>query len=265
VPLSAVPTLLAIPPISLLLAACAGAILQRAHARRTGRAGGAGSTGGTGRAGGALLAIGLCGLVLLSLPLVAGWLTGLLEAGLPIAGADAGPTPQAIVILSADDQRVRVGGAIGWRVGRLTLEREAAGASLARRTHLPILVSGGVIAPGAPSLAAMMGVSLDQDFATPVRWREDQSLDTWQNAARTAALLRPQGVSRVYLVTHAWHMRRAMVAFRHAGLDVIPAPVQIDALPGFALSALMPSARAWEQSYYAMHELIGWAWYAIRA
>jgi hypothetical protein len=27
----------------------------------------------------------------------------------------------------------------------------------------------------------------------------------------------------------------------------------------------MPSARAWEQSYYAMHELIGWAWYAIRA
>ena len=245
-PLSAVPTLLAIPPISLLLAACAGAAMQRFSAGR------------------ALLAIGLSGLVLLALPLTAGWLTGLLEAGLPQAGADTGPPPQAIVILSADEQRVRVGDAIGWRVGRLTLEREAAGAILARRTHLPILVSGGVIAPGAPALAAQMGVSLEQDFAIGVRWREDGSLDTWQNAVRTASLLRAQGVSRVYLVTHAWHMRRAMIAFRHAGLETIPAPVQIDAMPSFGLSALLPSARAWEQSYYAMHELIGWAWYAIR-
>jgi uncharacterized SAM-binding protein YcdF (DUF218 family) len=176
-----------------------------------------------------------------------------------------GNQPQAIVILSGDQAHIRIAGAKAWRVGALTLEREAAAAVLARQTNLPILVSGGTIRRGAPSLASQMVLSLRQDFATPVTWSEEESKDTWQNAVFSAAILRAHGIGRVYVVTHAWHMRRALVAFRHAGLDAVPAPVQIDDKPDFSAEAFIPAVRAWQDSYFALHELIGWAWYAARA
>ena len=31
-------------------------------------------------------------------------------------------------------------------------------------------------------------------------------------------------MQQIYLVTHAWHMPRAQLAFEHAGFSVIPAP-----------------------------------------
>jgi uncharacterized SAM-binding protein YcdF (DUF218 family) len=77
-------------------------------------------------------------------------------------------------------------------------------------------------------------------------------------------MLRAQGIDRVYLVTHAWHMRRALLAFRRAGLLTTPSPVQRDAVPDLRVASFLPSARGWQESYYAMHELIGLAWYAVR-
>jgi uncharacterized SAM-binding protein YcdF (DUF218 family) len=109
-----------------------------------------------------------------------------------------------------------------------------------------------------------MAASLHQDFATDVRWREARSVDTWGNARESAAILRAAGITRVWVVTHGWHMRRALVAFRRAGLDAVPAPALIDAKPEFYAASFLPSVRAWLESYYAMHELIGWAWYELR-
>jgi uncharacterized SAM-binding protein YcdF (DUF218 family) len=245
VSLSALPTLLAIPPINLLVAACAGAALRR---HRYGRV---------------LLIGGLAGLTLFALPIVSGSLMAVLESGLAQSAPLADP-PQAIVILSADQQRVWQDGGIAWRVGALTLQREQAGAALARRTHLPVLVTGGTLRPGAPSIASTMAASMAADFATPVRWREDVSEDTWQNAVFSAAILRAQGISSVYVVTHAWHMKRALVAFRRAGLQAEAAPVQIDAEPDFRASAFVPNTHGWQESNYMLHELIGWAWYSIK-
>ncbi len=242
--LAALPTLLALPPLNLLVAACAGAALRR---RRIGRV---------------LLVVGLTGLVLTGLPVVSGGLIRLLETGLPAASAR--DNPQAIVILSAEQQPVWDGGVVGWRVGPLTLQREAAGAALARRTHLPVLVSGGIIRPGAPSLASLMDASMRDDFAVPARWQEPASEDTWQNAQFSAAMLRAEGIDQVYIVTHAWHMQRALVAFRRAGLQAFAAPVQMDALPDWRASSFVPSVQAWQQTYWAVHELVGWAWYAIK-
>lgn len=246
--LTALPTLLAIPPVNLVLGAGAGAAMRR---RRIGRA---------------LLWSCLVALLVLGMPIVAGCLTYPLEAGLEPMTLSEAPAPDALVILSADQQRaLDAQGATIWRVGPMTLEREAAGAVLARRTHLPVLVSGGRIRPGAPSLAGEMTASLDQDFLVPVRWREERSQDTWQNLAFSAVLLRQAGIARVYLVTHAWHMRRSLIACRHAKLECVAAPVMIDARPDLSWSGFVPSVKGWMESYLAIHELIGWAWYAIRA
>ena len=64
-----------------------------------------------------------------------------------------------------------------------------------------------------------MADSLRDDFQVPVSWVEDASDDTWENAAFSAEILKKRGIHSVYVVTQGWHMRRAMLAFRHAGPD----------------------------------------------
>jgi uncharacterized SAM-binding protein YcdF (DUF218 family) len=219
-----------IPPMNCLAAACVGAVLNR---RRVGRA---------------LLAVGLAGLVLFAMPMVSGTLMSSLERGLPTT-PPAGDKPAAIVILSADQTDVLEDGA----------------EALERQTGLPVLVTGGVIDPGTPSLAAIMTKSLKQDFGVAVMWKEERSKDTWENAAFSAAMLRNAGIHSVYLVTHAWHMRRAIIAFRAAGLTVTAAPVAMDEPPHFGFHSLVPLVSSWQTSFYALHEWVGTAWYALRA
>ena len=242
--LASLPTLLIVPPLNLLLASVAGAGFCR---RRWGRL---------------MLAFALGGLVLLSLPVVSGSLIALLEIGLD-RPPPPGPPPQAIVILSADQQPTWVGGVVTFGVGPFTLERERAGALLARRTGLPVLVSGGALHAWSPPLAVLMEASLHQDFATEVRWRESHSINTWENAQESAKILRSAGITRVWLVTHGWHMPRALLAFCRAGLQPVPAPVLIDALPEVRAASFVPSVSGWVQSYVALHEMIGLVWYHL--
>jgi len=77
-------------------------------------------------------------------------------------------------------------------------------------------------------------------------------------------LLAADGIGAVYVVTHAWHMRRALIAFRHFGLAATPAPTELDAPPRFTLAAFIPSLAGWRMSYYGLHEWIGCAYYAWR-
>lgn len=238
-------SLLLVPPVNFLLLAMLGLALRGyRHARR-------------------LTAIGVAGLFLFALPVTADALQAILEHGLSDAPRPAVP-PQAVVILSGDQSRISIGGAIAFRPGALTLEREQAGADLARRTGLPVLVSGGAIHSWSPPLASMMAASMANDFLLKVRWQEDRSGDTWANAVDSAAMLKAQGITRVYVVTHAWHMKRALIAFRRAGLDATPAPVAIDAKPRLLPGEFLPAAHAWLDSYYMCHEIIGLVWYAIR-
>ena len=59
---------------------------------------------------------------------------------------------------------------------------------------------------------------------SPLRWTEDRSRDTRENAAATVALLRAAGVRQIVLVTHASHMPRAMRLARIAGLNAAAFP-----------------------------------------
>lgn len=54
---------------------------------------------------------------------------------------------------------------------------------------------------------------------------EDQSRTTQENAVFTRDLVKPQAGERWLLVTSAWHMPRAIGAFRQAGFEVIAYPV----------------------------------------
>ena len=209
-----------------------------------------------------LIGIGVVGLFLLALPIVGGTLLFWLEE---LPRPDEGrPQPLAIVILGGDAFRASAPQSKP-EVGELTLERLRAAATLQHATHLPVLTSGGIVGEKMPPIADLMAESLQADFGVQPRWIETSSRDTWENAKNSAAILKLAGIHSIYLVTHAWHMRRALIAFTHFGLVVTPAPVPPAEAPGFEFEAFVPSASAWMTSYYALHEWIGCAWYMLLA
>jgi uncharacterized SAM-binding protein YcdF (DUF218 family) len=243
--LKAILITLAVPPVGFLCLAILGLLIVRWR-RRGGRA---------------LICIGLAGLTLLALPLFSDLLIVALEQNLPLEPPpDA--MPQAIVILGGD--LTRTADPPNVIPGFLTVDRMRAGVALYRRTGLPILVTGGTVQPHHPPVAAVMADSLRDDFQVPVTWVEDASEDTWQNAAFSADILRKQGIRSVYVVTQGWHMRRAMLAFRRAGLIATAVPTSMEIPIDPIVWDFLPRASAWGWSYYALHEWIGCAWYAIR-
>ena len=243
--LSAIATVLFVPPVNLVVLALAGMALARWRPA----------------AGRRVTWLALVVLLLLAVPVVAASLLAGLERGVvPSDGVGA----QAIVVLGGDARQT--GPTVEQtEIGPVTLERLRGAAALARRTGLPVLATGGEISVAGAPLAVLMARTLAADFAVDVRWVEPDANTTWENAVFTARILRSQGIGTVLLVTHAWHMRRALIAFRAAGLTALPAPLPPDPPPRLSLGSLVPRMSAWQRSYFALHEWIGCAWYDILA
>jgi len=171
-------------------------------------------------------------------------------------------TAQAIVVLGGD---VRGGdGDTPDRLGPLSLERMVFAAEAHRRLHLPVVVTGGRLTGAHASLGALMKAALEQDFAVPVAWNEDQSHTTWENALYTARLLLPEKLTTVVLVSHAWHLPRGLWAFERVGLKALPWPAPRTAVRLDRVGNFLPSISALHDTFYALHEMIGTAYYPLR-
>ena len=59
-------------------------------------------------------------------------------------------------------------------------------------------------------------------------------------------------------------MRRALLAFHHAGLRATAAPVLLDHPPTGIASDFAPRLSGWRMSFYALHEWIGCLYYVWR-
>jgi uncharacterized SAM-binding protein YcdF (DUF218 family) len=237
---------LAMPPTGFVVLIVAGLLLH----------------GGWRRFGRRLTWTSLIALILFGMPVVSYSMLLALETGLPLVPPADHP-PQAIIVLGGEVIRAHQE-RLGIRPGLLTLDRLRTGAALHRRTGLPILVTGGTTQPDTPAVGLVMAQSLEDDFQTPARWVESKSADTWENARFSADILRAEGITSVYIVTHAWHMRRAVLAFQGTGLTVTAAPTSLDDPLGPNLSDFLPRAAGWQTGYFAIHEWIGYAWYTRR-
>lgn len=147
----------------------------------------------------------------------------------------------------------------------LAVERLRYGLWLARRTGLPVAYSGGVghAQDDGPSEAQIASRIAAQQFGQPLRWLEDRSRDTRENAQRSIALLRRDGISRIVLVTHGWHMRRSLRAFeqaaRAAGADmqIVPAPMGMATHQQRALLRWLPSSDGFVHTREVLREYLG--------
>jgi uncharacterized SAM-binding protein YcdF (DUF218 family) len=201
-------------------------------------------------------------LCVAALPCTGGALLGLLQTSPPLPSTGALPEAQAIVVLAAeaDTSGAEYGGAVA---GALTMQRLRYGAWLQRRTGLPMLTSGGVPATGRPAMAALMARAATEEFGVPVRFREERSATTRENAAFSVPMLRDAGVHTVLLVTSAWHMPRAALWFRNAGIDVVPAPTGFRGPAVEDWTSFVPRWTGLRDTCLAIHEFGGLLVYAF--
>lgn len=213
-----------------------------------------------------LLSLSVLSLYLFSTPLVARALAGVLEQRHGALAPDAALTALADAIVVPGCDRYANGPEFGRdEVSPCTLARLRYAVELQQRTGLPLLLSGGRPLGEPESEAALMDRALRTHFGVAARWLEEDSRNTAENAARSAALLDVENVRRVLLVTHAMHMPRAVRSFRRHGLTPVAAPTQFFSIPDRrpAWFAWLPAIGALHTSALACHELVGLAWYAI--
>lgn len=213
------------------------------------------------RVGIALVLVASLCLFAAATPALSSYLLQLAEDRLPPA-VDL-HAAQAIVVLGGD-VRLGDGAAIPDRLGAQSLERVVYAAAAYRELHLPVAVTGGGADAGHQSEAALMKAALETQFGVPVTWSEERSRTTMENALFTARLLLPAGVTTVVLVTHAWHLPRALWTFRHAGFTPLPWPAPRTALQLNGADDFLPSTGALQDSFNAIHELIGSVYYRWR-
>ena len=236
-----------LPPLSLLLVAALGLWLwnrRPALARM-------------------LLAASTGLLWLLSTPYFAEALLHGLE-GRPFVNDTRRPQADAIVVLGGGTyfHAPEYGGDTS---NRETLERMRYAAKLYRETLKPILVTGGTPLGNSLAEAEQMKRVLEHEFNVPVQWTEGASDNTLENAQLCRQLLKQAGITRIYLVTHAWHMPRAERAFQAAGFQVVPAPTGYTTRYRTDVLAFVPNAYALRDSRVFLHELIGMVWYQLKS
>ena len=131
-----------------------------------------------------------------------------------------------------------------------SLERLRYGLWLSRETGAPVMYSGGLghqAQPGATEADVAAAVAA-REFVRPLRWTEPKARDTRENALFSTTMLAGQGIEQVVLVTHGWHMPRALRAFRDAAVakdakwDVVAAPMGLSARVERPVLRWMPSS-----------------------
>lgn len=236
-----------LPPLNLVLLALAGWFCARRWPRLGRR----------------MIQIAFGGLFILSLPIFAGSILHSLEVHPVLDTTRPVAENSAIVVLSAGMYRDAPEYGGDDTVGSLTLERLRYAAKLHRDFGVPVLTTGGILGDVETSLAEAMAKVLTEEFGVDRVWQEKEAFNTQQNAAFSEKLLREQGISTIYLVTHSWHMRRAVLVFEQTGLTVVPAPTRLGGPFELSIGDFIPNAGALNASYYALHEWLGQLWYRL--
>lgn len=146
-----------------------------------------------------------------------------------------------------------------------SMQRLHYGLWLGRQLQAPVMVSGGTgraQIPGSAEADVAARIA-SRDYGRTLRWLEPASVDTRDNARKSLQLLRSEGISEVFLVTHGWHMRRSLRAFNNEASKVgfaariVPAPMGMAADDGQPLLHWLPSPEGYRRVHQVLREMLG--------
>ena len=183
------------------------------------------------------------------------------EAMAELKAAVKAKEPVAIVVLGGGAEPLAPEYGIS-NLAPASLERLRYGLWLSRETGAPVAFSGGVgwaQASDAKPEAEVAARIASREFGQPLKWQEDRSRDTRENAGHTVQLLKRDGITRIVLVTHGWHMPRAQKMFEQAAggsVKVQPAPMGLAQNTTRPVLDWIPSPAGYQKVHHAVRELL---------
>lgn len=238
---------LIIPPASLFVLIVAGLLIHKRH-RRTGTI---------------LVLSGLVLFYVLSLSPVSDIILRPLESRYPVL-INEKISADAVVVPGAGTVDLEWMGAGPDPSGESGM-RLMKGVELARKLHLPLVLTGGNGEPFATNLRdadAMAAAALGLGIPAQQLIVENESRNTLDNSYAVRRLVKG---NRIVLATSAYYMRRAVKMFERRGFTVIPAPVNfLTQHRKKNLSALIPGAGNLYRSTTGIAEWISMGWWTIR-
>lgn len=195
-------------------------------------------------------------------PLGANIMVGALEADAPSTEVCNAPRP-VYVVLAGGKRGTPDGEEDVARLKGASFRRTFEGARLARANPQSLLVLAGGIG-GTVTEADLMrhlAITLGVEPATIVIERKSEN--TYESAVGVAELLRLRDVRAVHVVTSAMHMPRAAGVFGGQGFEVCRHSVDRRYLRPGVEEALVPQVTALAKTTDALHEMLGYAWYAL--
>ena len=147
--------------------------------------------------------------------------------------------------------------------GRIEKALELYRACKQKNSSCTILVTGGDPQHHGATEAAVYGALLQRlGVDSSDLLLETHSLNTWQNAQYTAALLSSHPADQVFLVTSGLHLRRSVLYFGRFGIH--GQPVRADSVS--ALPGVIPTSYDFLLTDLAIHEYLGvWRYYVYEA
>jgi len=152
-------------------------------------------------------------------------------------------------------------------LGRYAMMRTIYAADVAQKSGLDVYATGGKPLTQADESEGeimrrwLLRLGLKEGHV----YAESASNNTWENAAFMKKMLTGKGVSRVVLVTSAWHMPRAVWCFEAHGFEVFPAPTDyLTEQESYDLRSYLPRWTVLSDSGQALHEYLGLLWYSLR-
>ena len=213
-----------------------------------------------------LMLLAQCVCVLTMCPVVANALVEQIESRVPASPACTSAPPATIVVLAAGFEREPASAEDFAALHADTIRRAVAGLVLWRRAPAQLVLAGG--GPYAVSESAVLQGFL-QNAGVPAAQvrREERSQTTWENAFELRRL-EPALPARVWLVSSALHLPRALIAFRAAGFEPCAFASDRRYQPPGGPGYYLPQSSALRKTEDAVHELVGelvYRWRAARA
>lgn len=142
-------------------------------------------------------------------------------------------------------------------------KRLLTGFVLHKQTDLSIILSGGASIGSLPEAEVMKELLLTLGVDKGKIYTEVNSRDTKENAQEVKKLCERLGCKKIILVTSAYHMKRAVLSFQKAGLEVVPYPTDFKRDMKYNLYSLLPKMSVFADSYKALREYLGLVWYSL--
>ena len=202
-------------------------------------------------------------LTALMTPLVASALARVIEARVPPVDTCAAPAPTTIVVLSAGVERAPDAPDDYTALHLLSLRRLFAGVALWRKTPGARLVIAGGGRWRIPEAVPMANLAEQMGVPAAALAIEDRSRSTWENA-RNVAALSPPVPKRIWLVSSAVHLPRALGAFRAWGFEPCAWPSGLrNSRLRLGPGIFIPQGQSVTTATVALHELLGGVEYAV--